>query len=280
MYYHAIIETNEKTGKAGRNRQYFEMDHSNIEIIENRVVIPFLRKEELHFNGYFLKSSEIKRIAIKQTEQAVKSLAEYENSTMPSNILMFISPSDILSYDKYTKDITAEVFEKATKSLSTTPIQQVEEKEVETPDFRKIFIVHGRDDLAKTETARFIEKLGFEAVILHEQATAGKTIIEKLEEHTNVGFAVVLYTPCDIGGLSGSSAQSPRARQNVVFEHGYLIGKLGRQNVCALVKGNIEIPTDMSGVVYIPLDQHGAWHISLAKELRRSGYNVDMNKII
>jgi predicted nucleotide-binding protein len=95
-----------------------------------------------------------------------------------------------------------------------------------------------------------------------------------------VGFAVVLYTPCDMGGLAGEPVQKSRARQNVVFEHGYLIGKLGRQNVCALVKGDIEIPNDITGVVYIPLDKHGAWHLALAKELRKAGYAVDMNKII
>jgi predicted nucleotide-binding protein len=144
----------------------------------------------------------------------------------------------------------------------------------------KIFIVHGRDDLAKTETARFIEKLGFEAIILHEQVSSGNTIIEKIEEHTDVGFAIVLYTPCDMGSLAGESSQKPRARQNVVFEHGYLIGKLGRQKVCALVKGDIELPNDISGVVYITLDSHNAWHMAIAKELKKSGYPVDMNKII
>ena len=144
----------------------------------------------------------------------------------------------------------------------------------------KIFIVHGRDDLAKIETARFIEKLGFEAIILHEQASSGNTIIEKIEEHTNVGFAIVLYTPCDVGSLAGESSQKPRARQNVVFEHGYLIGKLGRQNVCALVKGDIELPNDISGVVYITLDSHNAWHMAIAKELKKAGYPVDMNKMI
>lgn len=144
----------------------------------------------------------------------------------------------------------------------------------------RIFIVHGRDDLAKTETARFVEKLGFTAIILHEQPSAGKTIIEKIEEHTEVGFAIALYTACDEGGLAGTSAQKSRARQNVVFEHGYLIAKLGRHNVCALVKGDIEIPNDISGVVYIPMDDPGAWHIALAKELRKAGYFVDMNSVI
>jgi len=143
----------------------------------------------------------------------------------------------------------------------------------------KIFIVHGRDELAKIETARFIEKLGIEAIILHEQANSGKTIIEKIEEYTNVGFAIVLYTPCDTGNIAGEKTQRSRARQNVVFEHGYLIGKLGRHNVCALVKGDIEIPNDISGIVYIPFDSHGAWRLNVVQELRKTGYEIDMNRI-
>jgi predicted nucleotide-binding protein len=144
----------------------------------------------------------------------------------------------------------------------------------------EVFIVHGRDGLVKTETARFIEQLGLKAIILHEQSNSGSnTIIEKIEKHTNVGFAIVLYTPCDVGSLNGECLK-PRARQNVVFEHGYLIGKLGRQNVCALVKEDIEIPNDISGIVYIPLDNHNAWHLAVAKELRSAGYAFDMNKVI
>ena len=149
-----------------------------------------------------------------------------------------------------------------------------------TEENTKIFIVHGRDEHLKQASARFVEKLGFIPVILHEQANAGQTIIEKIEEHTNVGFALVLYTPCDIGGLADTIDQRPRARQNVVFEHGYLIAKLGRTNVCALVKGDVEVPSDISGIIYTIFDENNAWQVSVAKELRNAGYKVDMNKII
>lgn len=147
-------------------------------------------------------------------------------------------------------------------------------------DLNKIFIVHGQEETAKAKTARFIEKLGLEAIILHEQVSSGKTIIEKIEEHTNVGFGIILYTPCDIGGkkVENPKLQS-RARQNVVFEHGFLIGKIGRSNVCALVKGNVEIPNDISGVVYITMDEGDAWRYEVARELKKAGYNIDMNVI-
>ena len=137
-----------------------------------------------------------------------------------------------------------------------------------------MFIVHGHDELAKLDMANFIRSLGLEPIILHMQANAGMTIIEKIEAYSNVGFAVVLYTPCDVGSKHGELTLSPRARQNVVFEHGYLIAKLGRPRVTALVKGTIETPNDISGVIYIQLDDDGKWKEQLKIELRSAGYAV------
>lgn len=143
----------------------------------------------------------------------------------------------------------------------------------------KVFIVHGRDDLAKIEVARFLEKLGIEAIILHEQANGGATIIEKFEQYADVGFAVILYTPCDTGKYKDDKKTTSRARQNVVFEHGYFIGKIGRKNVLALVKDDVEKPSDIDGVVYQPMDNSGAWKFKLAKELQNCNFDIDMNKI-
>lgn len=148
-------------------------------------------------------------------------------------------------------------------------------------DCSKVFIVHGHDSGAKETVARFVDKLGFEAIILHEQENSGATIIEKLEKHTDVGFAIVLYTACDVGNVKTETNNlKPRARQNVVFEHGLLIGKIGRENVVALVKDDVEIPNDLSGIVYETMDSSGAWKLKLAKEMRASGYDIDMNKVL
>jgi len=127
--------------------------------------------------------------------------------------------------------------------------------------------------------ARFLERIGFEAVILHEQASGNRTVIEKIEAHSDVGFAVVLLTPDDVGGEIGGEGQ-PRARQNVILELGYFVGKLGRSRVAVFRKGDVEVPSDFGGVVYVPLDGGGAWKQALASELQEAGFEIDWNKIM
>ena len=144
----------------------------------------------------------------------------------------------------------------------------------------EIFIVHGHNSETKTNVARFIEKLKLKPIILHEQPNQGRTIIEKFEAHTNVGYAVVLLTADDIGGtkLTSSDKLKPRARQNVIFELGYFVGKLGRMQVCALHETGVEILSDYEGVVYVPLDGD-AWQLKLAKEIKAAGFDIDMNDL-
>ena len=168
-----------------------------------------------------------------------------------------------------------------TKLLDLETTTPAENQEISImPDVSQVFVVHGHDVQAQVEVARFIEKLGLIPIILHEQASSGKTIIEKIEAYSNVGFGIVLYTPCDIGAMKGQEKHlQSRARQNVIFEHGYLNGKLGRDRVSALVKDTVETPSDISGVVYTLMDTHGAWEMKVAKEMKAAGYLIDMNKL-
>jgi predicted nucleotide-binding protein len=155
------------------------------------------------------------------------------------------------------------------------------QQEVQFKQTKKVFIVHGHDNESKEITARFIEKLGLEPIILHEQPNSGRTIIEKFEVYSDVSFAIVLLTPDDIGGPSITpNEQKPRARQNVVLELGYFMGKLGRQRVCALYKSNVEIPSDFQGVLYIELDQPGAWRKKLAQEFVQVGFSIDLEGLL
>lgn len=189
MYYQVIIESNEKVGKNKTNRKYYELDKTETSEIINTIIVPYLNKEEIQFDGYFLKPNDIARIAIKETEKTSAELSKYENDNMPRNVIMFVSKEDVVEYDRLTKDVTKELFQKARDKISN-PVS--ENKDVKERDFSKIFIVHGQDELAKEELARFIEKLGFEPIILHEQASLGMTIIEKIEYYSNVNFGIVL----------------------------------------------------------------------------------------
>ena len=153
-------------------------------------------------------------------------------------------------------------------------------RENERTNTNEIFVIHGRDNEAKETVARFLTRLALTPIILHEQPNQGRTIIEKFERNAQVGFAVALLTPDDVGALKNEEKNLKlRARQNVVFELGYFLGRLGRERVCALTKGNIEIPSDYDGVVYIPLDD-GGWKMDLIRELKNVGFDVDANKAL
>jgi predicted nucleotide-binding protein len=122
--------------------------------------------------------------------------------------------------------------------------------------------------------------LGYEAIILHEQANRGKTIIEKIEEYTDVGFAIVLYMSDDQGASNTDASAGTlrkRARQNVVFEHGYLMAKLGRDRVVPLVESQVELPSDISGVVYV---SGTSWKLDVAREMAAADYEIEVSKII
>lgn len=167
---------------------------------------------------------------------------------------------------------------KLTSSLSIDPIQQTT-AQVEGKAQNKsngVFIVHGHDGEMQQSVARVVEKLGLNAIILHEQTDTGQTIIEKLEKNADVGFAVVLLSPDDVGRKYGEELrhERPRARQNVILELGYFIGKLGRDRVLALKKEktDFELPSDLLGVIYTPYDHPGgAWRLTLVRELQQAG---------
>lgn len=144
----------------------------------------------------------------------------------------------------------------------------------------EIFIVHGHDEALKIEVARTIERAGLDVTILHEKPNEGLTIIQKLEKYAaTAGYAVILMTPDDKGKSKKETKYKDRARQNVVLEWGYFVGKLGADRVCAIHTENIELPSDISGILYITYDNNGGWKIQLMKELEKAGYSINWSNI-
>lgn len=146
------------------------------------------------------------------------------------------------------------------------------------PVSNRVFLVHGHNEAVLNAVARFLEHLDLEVVILKDEPNRGQTVIEKFVEHSDVGFAVVLLTGDDVGRAAGAAELKPRARQNVILELGYFLAKLGRAHVCALYQGGVEIPSDFSGVLFVPLDPGEAWRLLLAKEMKAAGLSIDMNQ--
>jgi predicted nucleotide-binding protein len=147
----------------------------------------------------------------------------------------------------------------------------------------KVFVVHGHSFL-RHEVDAFLRKHSLIPVFLDDQVNKGQTIIEKFEAYAaDVGYAIVLLTPDD-EGRKKIDAQDPlplqaRARQNVILELGYFIGKLSRANVVGLIKGEIETPSDYAGVMYISYDEPGAWKSKLLHELRAAGIEISEEKV-
>jgi predicted nucleotide-binding protein len=271
VYYHVYVWHCDK--KSHWNETY-ELDFS-IEDLMERIVSPFLEGSAFMCGGQPVDTALVKTIKISSTDEPSSKLSPRLAEEAKSQGL-FISEEFCLM--EYGKNVTREL-------IKHPPKKQAEKEETcSAPRSNKVFIVHGWDDEMKIDVARTVEKLGLQAIILHEQPNGGsRTIIEKFSDYADVSFAIVLLSPDDMAYTTKEKPENAkaRARQNVVLELGYFMGKLGREKVFPLLKKtyDIEIPSDYSGVVYTEYDTHGVWRYRLAKELRAGGFDVDANKL-
>lgn len=147
---------------------------------------------------------------------------------------------------------------------------------------QNVFIVHGHDETAKLAVARFVEKLDFEAIILDERSGGLQAIIDKFEgQAEDIVFAIILLTPDDVGAAKAERNKlQPRARQNVILELGYFIGKLNRNQICLLYKEDVELPSDIRGMSYVLMDDYDGWQLKLAREMKSAKLPIDANKLL
>jgi len=202
-------------------------------------------------------------------------IADVDESVVRATVVLQNAVSDL------EEDLAIEQESRAVPAFATMPTSDGRSNPVGT-DARSVFVVHGHETGARESVARFLEKkIGMNAIILQEQPGKNRTIIEKFEEESSAaGYAVVLMTPDDVGSSIKEKVERSRARQNVILELGYFLGRLGRGRVFALKQGDIEVPSDYDGVEYIELDDAGAWKQKLATELQAAGVDVDWNRIM
>lgn len=239
---------------------------SEVDVLINHSVIP----STPNFQFWF---SEAERFLIKRFgEDSFEHRKLKETRFIPG---VYVSGQDVVKKCKEGLIATKLIF-----NTYLTEMQAEEQPAIavaqKNSDFNKIFIVHGHDSGLKHEVARLVEKQGLIAVILSEQANTGNTIIEKFEEYSDVSGAICLFTADDLGHAKAAPGEQLRARQNVVLETGYFMGKLGRNCTVILADEGIEMPSDLSGIVYTNTTN---WQVDLLKELKAMGYTVDFNKL-
>lgn len=239
------------------------------------------------------------RIALQYTfgddSSQVREFADIRYTPMFGPVLITAATSYEADYQSELEPAYQFGLDKATVLLESL-LEEIEEywpdDEIDSPPHEpentpeqtvstRIFVVHGRDDGTRNTVVLFLERQDLEPIVLMEQPNEGRTIIEKFEDYSDVAYAVILCTPDDVGKLNTDDDElRPRPRQNVVLEWGFFMGKLGRRNVCALFTDDVEIPSDYSGVIYIPMDAAGAWQMELLRELKSAGVPVDANQLL
>jgi predicted nucleotide-binding protein len=145
----------------------------------------------------------------------------------------------------------------------------------------KIIIVNGRDHAMKDMVAHAIEKLGLIPLILHDKVDRIKSIWD-LSNLSEGSYAIILLTPDEVNyPIFREDEKVLRARQNVILEMGYFLGKLGRDRVAVIYKSveSFELPSDLMGVAYTKFDDEGKWWFNIAKALQASGYPIALDKL-
>lgn len=278
MFYHVRIDFYDS--KLNCNQTLFEFNISDEQVLKRDVIIPYLKNSTFIFNGVRLNTTNnaIRQLRLFCSDRTIEECKRVANSKIKYGI-SYCNREDLLPHESLVEECT-NIINDVQKQLGGRDAQNNDKTVNKTVDRSNVFIVHGHDEVARLKLEKFLEKVGLNPIVLSRQADEGKTIIEKFEKYSNVGFAIVLYTYCDDGKEKNESEYKKRARQNVVFEHGYMIAKLGRENVCALRKDDIEIPSDYQGVIFKTLDESGGWQLEVAKELKTAGYSIDLNALL
>lgn len=280
MYYHIRIDYYDTKLKA--NQTVFDYNITDLGSLKSDVIIPYIHDKVFMFTGIKINSNEskIRKLRIYESEQTIEDCRHEVYSQIPSNVIIAYSNEDILEKGGYVKDITR-IINDIQKDLINFSDSKSESNDSRRHfETNKVFVVHGHDTNIRNEVELFVRSIGYEPIILCKRVDMGNTIIEKIErEAKDVCYAIVIYTSCDLGKDKNGAELKPRARQNVVFEHGFMCAHLGRSHVCALLEEGVEQPGDLKGVIYKPLDAAGAWKYLIADEMKAVGLEVDKNII-
>lgn len=274
MYYHVRFELDSSTSS-----KELKLDMT-AEQLQERIIRPYELGQPIIINGRTIRPAEIERVRVSRSDvPADNIIPALEQEDRNSSVVVFGGPSYEWRVAARATDVTDEFIQGPPgHAASTAEAGRVQTMNAEASS-DSVFIVHGHDHALKAELEVFLSEIGLNPIVLHRQPDEGLTVIEKFERHANVPFAFVLLTPDDFA-YSAAEADKPeperkvefRARQNVVFEMGFFVGKLGRSGVCCIYKSDVALPSDLAGLVYKPVTNSiGEIGYSLIKELQAAG---------
>lgn len=219
-------------------------------------------------------SLEQVKTLLKKSNQAI--VQEKRTGNNLGTVLKLANGCIVNCWDKGTVSFQGKNVEQIMSILSEAPALPMQN--------RKVFVVYGHDNNARTQLEAMLRRWDLEPLILDQLISSGQTIIEKLEEYTQqVNFGIVLATPDDMGYPKNDETKKQyRVRQNVVLELGMLLARVGREKVAILLSQSEEMekPSDIDGLIYIPFKGNvEETKVSLAKEMNRNGYTLDISKL-
>jgi predicted nucleotide-binding protein len=281
MPYHVRISRTDQ--KSSHPEVEFDLTE---EELRSEIVEPYLNDSPIFIRGATIPRANVGRILITFTEQPAEQLrAEAEERQSRSGTFPPPSVNNIIA--SMGNDVTRSMLRPVPSPEPPSEMPPKPEPRAlmvpPAPTSRRVFLVFGHNQEIKLAVENVLRRLDFVPIILEDEPNRGQTISDKLDTNSNVDFAVVCLSADDIGYsvTDGPERARSRARQNVVFELGYFIGKLDRGKVLAIhtPQADFEMPTDYAGVIYISYDNKGAWIRGLARELRAAGFDVDLNKL-
>jgi len=272
-YFHAQVVLKDKKAD-----DLFEYDLSK-EYVRDKIARSFIEDHSFFFGGASVKASSVERMRIVRTEKPANHVAEEAARAYQKHRVMIgvnLAKERIVSQPENSVDVTREIFDEV-QTVGNVPEairKAVASREKPGQSPKTVFIVHGHDHDLLRDLELALHRWKLDPIVLSERASRGMTLVEKVEANADVGFAFVLLTPDDYGGTDIGRLQR-RARQNVIWEWGYLVGRLGRDHVCCLYKEGVEIPSDLHGIARIVVRTNLNENLEeIRRELKEAGFEI------
>jgi predicted nucleotide-binding protein len=261
------------------NRQSDDIDR----IIERLATLSGLSRDAVRYADLFALQRDVDDLIRQRTADQtghVELLPQQSIDSRRAGADALPGDFDLAARIKGAIDVLKQLRSQPISSRDHSAKRRVSRARPQTPG-GSIFIIHGRDHGDRDSVDLFLRELGLATTVIMNEPSSGRFIFEKIEDAGQSSFAVALFTGDDKGHAVGEeSAIAHRPRQNVVFELGYFCGLLGRRRVCVLKRGEMEMPSDLRGIITIPFQQSGAWKLQLAKELHAAGFDIDLDDVI